>query len=184
MKLYEKKLSRKLWPVVSLALLLPMIVSCSQIIDGTAIAVGVEAESSVLNPYGYKDGQCGPLEDSALSKALEVDGIQQQFSGAICYWVLSGVFGVLDLSYSFYEAGDADREHQVAAQLGESITEGSIGGRPGFFTTSAGLGAACGLTVEAGSGVLTWWLQYRDAGTPDACVSVKTLGELTVATLN
>lgn len=106
--------------------------------------------------------------------------IYQNFFGALCYWVAADDAGnLIDLLYAYYEGGDVERDRTSADGMGQKTADITINSRKGF--TSSGPGSGCGVTVPAGTGSLTWWVQYRKGG--DSCAAARQLVEHIVQTV-
>lgn len=171
------------------AVLLVMPTGCSRSVEGAPSRPGLPAtaghpdEAGKLDPYGFVNGQCGPLSDQTIAKTINADQIYQSFFGALCYWIAADKSGnLIDLLYAYYEGGDVDRDRKSAQGMGQRTEDISINGRKGFTTTGPTSGTACGVTVAAGTGTLTWWVQYRKGG-GDACGGARKLVEQIVQTV-
>jgi hypothetical protein len=65
-----------------------------------------------------------------------------------------------------------DRERAVATQRGEQISDVDVARHPAYLAREGV--AACSATAAAGSGVLTWWVQFRPQG-DDPCPAAEKL---------
>lgn len=169
------------------ALLLAGPTGCARTVDGAAVAPGETLNSSErgendkLDPYGFANGQCGPLDEKTIVETVKAAQIYQNFFGALCYWVAADDAGNLtDLLYAYYEGGDVDRDRTSADGMGQKTADITINGRKGFTSIGPG-GSGCGVTVPAGTGSLTWWVQYRKGG--DSCAAARQLVEHIVQTV-
>ena len=168
------------------ALLLVGPTGCARTVDGSAVAPGESlnsnerVENDKLDPYGFANGQCGPLDEKTIVETVKAAQVYQNFFGALCYWVAADDAGnLIDLLYASYEGGDVDRDRTSADGMGQKTADITINGRKGF--TSTGPGGGCGVTVPAGTGSLTWWVQYRKGG--DSCTAARQLVEHIVQTV-
>ena len=147
---------------------------CSQTVGGDAR----RAQPSVPDPdrsYGYVDDRCGLLEDSSVQEALGAEHIVRPYSGAVCQYVLARDSRSIDVVFSWFESGSVDREREVAAERGATITDTVVERHDGFLARRDTTGVACSATAAAGSGVLSWWVQYRDQTTGDPCKDAEKL---------
>ena len=70
--------------------------------------------------------------------------------------------GALSTStFSWYETGSLDRERALATERGATITEKVVERHQAFLARRDTTGAACSATAAAGTGVLSWWVQFR-----------------------
>jgi hypothetical protein len=146
-------------------------VGCSQTVAGTV----QRARPSAPDPdrdYGFFDDQCGLLLDDSIKETLAAERITRPYSGAVCQYVLARKSGLIDVVFSWFDAGSLDRERTVATQRGAQITDVDVERHPAYLAR-AGV-AACSATAAAGSGVLTWWVQFRPQG-DDPCVAAQKL---------
>jgi hypothetical protein len=135
--------------------------------------------------YGYVDDRCGLLVDGSIQQAIGADHIVRPYSGAVCQYVLSRGSGpdggggapptMVDVTFSWYETGTLDRERGLAAERGATITEKIIERHQAFLARRDTTGAACSATAAAGTGVLTWWVQFRGQHTGDPCKDAEKL---------
>src|SRR2546423_3281916 len=151
---------------------------CSQTVSGTAR----QAQSGVPDPtrsYGYADDRCGLLVDGSIQQAIGADHIVRPYSGAVCQYVLARGSGadagagappmMLDVTFSWYETGSLDRERTLATERGATITDKVVERHQAFLARRDTTGAACSATAAAGTGVLSWWVQYRGQHSGDPC---------------
>jgi hypothetical protein len=146
-------------------------VGCSHTVVGTVQRAGPSVSDPNRN-YGYADDQCGLLADDSIKEALAAEHIVRPYSGAVCQYVLERKSGLIDVVFSWFYAGTLARERAVAAERGEQITDTEVVRRPAFLARKGG--AACSATAAAGSGVLTWWVQFRPQG-DDPCPAAEKL---------
>lgn len=152
-------------------------VGCAQNVDGTPVRARVASDPD--RSYAYTDDRCGLLLDSTVQQVLGADNVVRPYSGAVCQYVLSrqstaddgaGALPVmLDVTFTWFEAGSLDRERALARERGAQITDTVIGPQPAFLARRDATGVACSATAAAGSGVLAWWVQLRDQTTGDPC---------------
>jgi hypothetical protein len=150
------------------------VAGCSQTVSGTAR----RAQSAVPDPnrsYGYVDDRCGLLVDSSIQQAIGADHIVRPYSGAVCQYVLARGSGIVDVTFSWYETGSLDRERVLAGERGATITEKVVERHQAFLARRDTTGAACSATAAAGTGVLSWWVQYRDQRSGDPCQDAEKL---------
>ena len=150
------------------------VAGCSQTVSGTARRV----QSAVPDPnrnYGYVDDRCGLLVDGSIQQAIGADHIVRPYSGAVCQYVLSRGSAMVDVNFSWFETGRLDRERALASERGATITEKVVERHPAFLARRDTTGAACSATAAAGSGVVSWWVQFRDQRNGDPCADAAKL---------
>jgi Protein of unknown function (DUF3558) len=144
------------------------VAACSQTVGGTAEL----ARQTVPDPhrsYGYVDDRCGLLHDDTVKDLLGANSVVRPFSGAVCQYVLAADKGLVDVVFSWYDTGSLERERTVAVNRGLRITGKDIDRHTAFLAQRPDNPNACSAAAAAGSGVLTWWVQYRPrAGDPCA----------------
>ncbi|MGE2832516.1 DUF3558 domain-containing protein [Mycobacterium sp. SMC-4] len=150
-------------------------VACAQTIDG--VAQRDDAATDAARSYGYVDDNCGLLDDSSVQATLEANELTRPYSGAVCqYVVLRGAEPVtLDVTFSWFETGVLERERSLAEQRGAVVTDLDVERRQAFAARRDITGAACSATASAGSGVVSWWVQYRDRDAGEPCVDAEKL---------
>ncbi|WP_353359126.1 DUF3558 domain-containing protein [Mycobacterium sp.] len=160
------------------------VAGCSQTVSGTAR----RAQFAVPDPnrsYGYVNDRCGLLVDSAVQQAIGADHIARPYSGAVCQYVLARGSGpdvgaaappaMIDVIFSWYETGSLDRERALAVERGATVTEKVVERHQAFLARRDTTGAACSATAAAGTGVLSWWVQYRGQHNGDPCKDAEKL---------
>jgi hypothetical protein len=155
------------------------VAGCSQTVSGTAR----RSQSGVPDPnrsYGYVDDRCGLLVDSSVQQAIVADHIVRPYRGAVCQYVLARGSAMVDVTFSWYEAGNLDRERTLATERGATVTEKVVERHQAFLARRDTTGAACSATAAAGTGVLSWWVQFRGQRNGDPC---KDAEKLLIATL-
>jgi uncharacterized protein DUF3558 len=143
----------------------------------TVVGVAERARATVPNPdrgYGFAGDRCGLLQDDAISEMLGATTMVKPFSGAVCQYVLSTEAGVVDVVFTWFEHGSIDRERDVAVGRGARLQEKTVVRHPAFLAQRPSTPNACAATAAAGSGVLTWWVQFRQSP-GDACADAETL---------
>lgn len=157
------------------------VAGCAQQVDGVA----QPARSAAERGYGFTDDRCGLLTDGSVRTALAADEVTRPYSGAVCQYVLSRAGVMLDVTFTWFDTGDLDRERAVAADRGAQISDTVVERRPAFLARRDTTGTACAATAAAGGGVLSWWVQTRgsersDEGKPgtggaDVCLDAEKL---------
>ncbi len=160
------------------------VAGCSQTVGGAAR----RAQLGVPDPdrsYGYVDDRCGLLVDSTIQEIVGADDVVRAYSGAVCQYVLSRESvpdvgagappATIDVTFSWFETGSLDRERALASERGAQINETVVERHPAFLARRATTGAACSATAAAGTGVLSWWVQFRDQTTGDPCKDAEEL---------
>ena len=162
---------------------------CAQTVSGTA----QRAHPAVPDPdrsYGYVDNRCGLLEDSSIQEMLGAENVVRPYSGAVCHYVLergadvgagAPPAAIVDVVFSWFEAGSLDRERNPADQRGAQVTETVVERHQAFLARRDTTGAGCSATAAAGPGVLSWWVQTRGKTDVDPC---KDAEKLLAATLS
>jgi hypothetical protein len=138
-----------------------IVAGCSSTVSGTAR----RADPAVPDPnrsYGYVDDRCGLLADSSVQEALGADHVVRPYSGAVCQYVLTRADSTIDVTFSWFETGSLEREKAVAAERGATITATDVERHDAFLARRDTTGPACSATAAAGTGVLGWWVQFRD----------------------
>jgi hypothetical protein len=162
-------------PVAVVAVIAVVAVAgCSQTVSGAAR----RAQSGVPDPtrsYGYVDDRCGLLVDGSIQQAIGADHIVRPYSGAVCQYVLARGSAIVDVTFSWYETGTLDRERALATERGATITEKVVERHQAFLARRDTTGAACSATAAAGTGVLSWWVQYRNQHNGDPCKDAEKL---------
>lgn len=143
---------------------------CAHTVGGVA----QRQEGSVPDPdrsYGYVDDRCGLLDDSTVQATLGADDVIRPFSGAVCQYILSRPGAVtVDVTFSWFDTGSLAGEREVAAARGAVVKDTVLERHQAFSARRDVTGAACSATAAAGTGVLSWWVQYRGRKTGDPCV--------------
>lgn len=150
------------------------VAGCSQTVGGTAR----RAQSAVPDPnrsYGYVDDRCGLLLDGSIQQTIGADHIVRPYSGAVCQYVLARSSAMVDVTFSWYETGTLDRERVLAAERGATITDKVVERHEAFLARRDTTGAACSATAAAGTGVLSWWVQFRGQRNGDPCIDAEKL---------
>ena len=155
------------------------VAGCSQMVGGTA----QRSDGGVPDPgrsYGYVDDRCGLLDNSSVQATLDADEVTRPYSGAVCQYILSrssgsGAATVVDATFSWFDRGNLQRERELATARGSVVTDGVVERHTTFFARRDTTGAACSATATAGTGVLSWWVQYRGETTGDPCADAEKL---------
>jgi hypothetical protein len=150
------------------------VAGCSQTVSGTAR----RAQLAVPDPnrsYGYVDDRCGLLLDASIQEVIGADDVVRPYSGAVCQYVLSRSSAMIDVTFSWFETGNIDRERALANERGAKVTEKVVERHQAFLARRDTTGAACSATAAAGTGVLSWWVQFRGQTTGDPCIDAEKL---------
>ncbi|MEO3760916.1 DUF3558 domain-containing protein [Mycobacterium sp. B14F4] len=150
------------------------VAGCAETVDGSA----QRARSAVPDPdrsYGYVDDRCGLLVDETVQETLGADSVMRPYSGAVCQYVLFRGDSTVDATYSWFQTGTLDRERALAAQRGAKVTDAVVERHEAFTARRDITGAACSATAAAGSGVLSWWVQFRGPAAGDPCAEAEKL---------
>lgn len=167
------------------------VAGCSHTIDGAARRASADTDDPDRS-FGYADDRCGLLVDSTVQEILAADNVVRPYSGAVCQYVLSrnaqpgpqpnsSSPAMLDVIFSWFEEGSLDRERAVARSRDAEITDVVVERHQAFLARRDVTGAACSATAAAGSGVISWWVQFRSAsgavqaGKGDPCRDAKKL---------
>ncbi|MGE2718331.1 DUF3558 domain-containing protein [Mycolicibacterium celeriflavum] len=149
-------------PIAVAAVVAVMTVAgCAETVTGSA----QRATPAVPDPdrdFGYVDDRCGLLDDETVQEILAADNVVRPYSGAVCQYVLFRGDVTIDATYSWFQNGSLDRERALAEDRGAQITDADVERHPAFTARRDITGAACSVTAAAGSGVLSWWVQFRD----------------------
>src|SRR5690242_11170641 len=150
------------------------VAGCSQTVSGTARRVQPAVPDPNRN-YGYVDDRCGLLVDGSIQQAIGADHIVRPYSGAVCQYVLSRGSAMVDVNFSWFETGRLDRERALASERGAPMYEKVVERDPAFLARRDTTGAACSATAAAGTGVVSWWVQFRDQRNGDPCADAEKL---------
>lgn len=166
------------------------VAGCSHTVSGTAQRAD-SGGAGTDRGYGYVDDRCGLLVDSSVQVLLKADDIVRPYSGAVCQYVLSRKAGpnvsagpdvgagappvMLDVVFSWFESGSLARERAVAQDRKAQITDTVVERHQAFLARRDITGAACSATAAAGSGVLSWWVQFRGQNSGDPCKDAQML---------
>lgn len=153
--------------------------ACSQTVAGTAEQARTGVPDADRN-YGYVDDRCGLLHDDTIKDLLAADSVVRPFSGAVCQYVLTTRAGLVDVVFSWYETGTFERERSVASGRGSRVTDKEVDRHPAFVAQRQDNPDACSATAAAGTGVATWWVQFRPSS-GDVCESAETLLSATLS---
>jgi hypothetical protein len=166
---------------VTAVIVAAVVAGCSSTVSGTPR----RAQPAVPDPtrsYGYAEDRCGLLLDGTVQETLAADHVVRPYSGAVCQYVLtrgdggSGTPRVIDVTFSWFESGSLERERELAAERGATITDADVERHEAFLARRDTTGAACSATAAAGTGVLSWWVQYRgDTRDADPCPEAEKL---------
>lgn len=164
-----------------IAVWLPLVVAlsgCAQTVAGTA----QRETADVPDPdrdYGYVADRCGLLEDSTVAETLAADEVVRPYSGAVCQYVLARGQDMIDVTYSWFKSGDLGRERTLAAERGAEVKDTVIERHPAFVARRTST-PSCSATAAAGTGVLSWWVQFRKPG-DDPCAAAQKLLSATLS---
>jgi Protein of unknown function (DUF3558) len=150
------------------------VAGCSQTVSGTAR----RAQPGVPDPnrsYGYVDDRCGLLVDSSIQEVMGADDVVRPYSGAVCQYVLSRGEAMIDVTFSWFETGSIERERTLASERGAKVTDKVVERHQAFLARRDTTGAACSATAAAGTGVLSWWVQFRGQADGDPCKDAEKL---------
>jgi hypothetical protein len=115
------------------------------------------------------------LVDGSIQQTIGADHIVRPYSGAVCQYVLARGSAMVDVTFSWYETGSLDRERGLAAQRGATITDKIVERHQAFLARRDTTGAGCSATAAAGTGVLSWWVQFRGQHNGDPCKDAEKL---------
>jgi Protein of unknown function (DUF3558) len=150
------------------------VAGCSETVSGTA----QRARPGVPDPnrsYGYVDDRCGLLLDGSIQEMMGADHIVRPYSGAVCQYVLARGPETIDVTFSWFETGSLDRERALAGERGATVTDKVVERHQAFLARRDTTGAACSATAAAGTGVLSWWVQFRGQRSGDPCKDAEKL---------
>jgi hypothetical protein len=154
---------------------------CAQSVTGTALPAQSDAVPDPDRDYGYVDNRCGLLEDSTVSETLAADEVVRPYSGAVCQYVLMRDEVMVDVTFSWFDTGSLERERALAAERGAEVSDTVVERHPAFLARRSTTGVACSATAAAGSGVLSWWVQYRGQKSGDPCADAEKLLSATLS---
>jgi hypothetical protein len=157
-----------------------VVAGCAQTVDGRA-RQATPAAPDPGRSYGYVDDRCGLLADDSVKELLGAEHVARPYSGAVCQYVLSGRAGLVDVVYSWFETGSLERERALAGSRGLRLVDKDVARHPAFLGQRPDNAAACTATAAAGSGVLTWWVQFRPIGAQQPCDAAEQLLSATLS---
>lgn len=131
--------------------------------------------------YGYVADRCGLLEDSTVAEVLAADEVVRPYSGAVCQYVLARGQDMIDVTYSWFKTGDLGRERTLAAERGVDVKDMVIERHPAFVAHRTNPTPSCSATAAAGTGTLSWWVQFRAPGSDDPCAAAQKLLSATLS---
>jgi hypothetical protein len=147
-----------------------IVAGCSSTVSGIARRAH-PAVPDLTRSYGYVDDRCGLLLDGSVQETLSADHVVRPFSGAVCQYVLTrggagsdvgvGAPQTLDVTFYWFQSGSLERERELATERGATITDVDVERHEAFLARRDTTGAACSATAAAGTGVLSWWVQWR-----------------------
>ncbi len=160
------------------------VAACSQTVDGTAQRADADADGTARS-YGYAHDSCGLLDDSAVQAALDAAEVTRPYSGAVCQYILArrssaGTAMTIDVTFSWFETGDLERERRLAEARGAVTADIVIDRHQAFSARRDTTGAACSVTAAAGTGVLSWWVQLRGQNGGEPCIEAQKLMSATL----
>lgn len=150
------------------------VAGCAQTVSGSA----QRAIPGVPDPdrsYGYVDDRCGLLVDDSVRETVGAETVLRPYSGAVCQYVLLRGDQTIDVTFSWFQTGDLDRERALASDRGATVVDTAVERHEAFTARRDTTGAACSATAAAGSGVLSWWVQYRGDSGGDPCADAEKL---------
>lgn len=155
------------------------VTACSQTVSGTAQRDDPGVPDSGRS-YGYVDDRCGLLDDSSVQATLGAEDVTRPYSGAVCQYILSrsghgAAPMTIDVTFSWFEAGSLARERELAAARGAVVTDIVVERHRAFSARRDTTGVACSATAAAGTGVLSWWVQYRGQSSGGPCADAEKL---------
>ena len=153
---------------------------CAQTVSGTAQRAAPDVPDPDRN-YGYVDDSCGLLEDTTVQEVLRADEVVRPYSGAVCQYVLARGQDMVDVTFAWFNSGTLERERTTAAERGAEISDAVVERHPAFLARRKAPGGACSATAAAGSGVLSWWVQFRGKESDDACADAEKLLSATLS---
>jgi hypothetical protein len=153
--------------------------ACTQTVGGTAERARPVVPDAARS-YGYADGRCGLLHDDTIKDLLAANSVVRPFSGAVCQYLLTADAGLVDVVFSWFDKGSVDRERGVATDRGSRIIDRDVARHPAFLAQRPDNPNACSATAAAGSGVLSWWVQFRPAA-GDPCEAAEKLLSATLS---
>jgi hypothetical protein len=157
---------------------------CAHTVSGTAQPAQPAQSTGIPDPhrdYGYVDNRCGLLEDSTVSETVGADEVVRPYSGAVCQYVLARGPIMVDVTFSWFDTGSLDRERSLATSRGAEVSDTVVERHPAFLARRSTTGVGCSATAAAGSGVLSWWVQYRGQQSGDPCVDAEKLLSATLS---
>ena len=160
------------------------VAACSQTVTGAAQRADSDVADATRS-YGYVDDRCGLLDDSSVQETLDAAEVTRPYSGAVCQYILArrssaGAASTIDVTFSWFETGDLERERRLADARGAVLTDLVVERHQGFSARRDTTGAACSVTAAAGTGVLSWWVQIRGQKTGDPCAEAEKLMSATL----
>jgi hypothetical protein len=153
---------------------------CSRTVSGAAERA-IEKANVADHGYGYTDDRCGLLSDITVQQLVGADDLVRPYSGAVCQYILMHTSTVIDLTYSWFETGNLDRERALAQANKAQISDALVERHQAFTARRAVTGNACSATAATNPGVASWWVQIRGDAAIDPCQKAQELLAKTLA---
>ncbi|WP_181762851.1 DUF3558 family protein [Rhodococcus spelaei] len=124
---------------------------------------------------------CGLAGESEVAGAVGESTAHRTTRGAICQWSLDGNDGGAEAVFSWFVDGSLERERSTDTELGYAVTAIRVARATAFTAELPSNPAACSVTAGTDSGVVSWWVGYRNGGRhPDPCAGAATLTAFTL----
>ena len=141
---------------------------CTDTVGGSAQrATGTEESQG--RSYGFAENRCGLLLDTTVAETIGADKTVRPYSGAVCQYVVSRQGTVVDLTFSWFETGNLQRERSLATANHAQVNDVVVQRHPAFLARRAVSGNACSATAATSPGVVSWWVQVRGDMPADPC---------------
>lgn len=149
-------------------------VGCSRTVTGSAQRA-IDSGDASAHGYGYTDDRCGLLQDSTVQEIVGAEQLVRPYIGAVCQYVLMRQSTVIDVTFSWFETGNLERERGLAESNRAQITDVVVERHQAFLARRSVTGNACSATAATNPGVASWWVQVRGDAVPDPCQAAQAL---------
>jgi Protein of unknown function (DUF3558) len=164
-----------------------MAVSTLMTVGGCAVTVAgtpqrvTENAAAAERGYGYADERCGLLSDATVREIVGGERALRPYSGAVCQYIVTRHSAIVDVTYSWFEAGSLDRELALAKTNKAQVSNMVIQRREAFIARRSVTGTSCSATAATNPGVASWWVQTRGDAGIDSCRVAQALLDKTLS---
>lgn len=123
-------------------------------------------------------GLCGSVTDAEVEQATGLPASVRIVKDPVgCQWDAGELTGGSHVSFTWYRGSPSGRERAIDEAVGRTVSDVTIGGRPGFASRLDS--RLCEVAVTYGDDFFLWSVAYGGAGRSDACDAAKSLAAMT-----